>query len=134
MKPDALCTEEDIDALVRDFYGLIRRDAALGPIFEAHVHDWDRHEATLVDFWSSILLRTGRFAGAPMPRHAVLPGLNAELFEHWLEIFRQTTADQPNREMGDRAYQLAERIAQSLWFGYQANRAMTPKALELGHG
>ncbi|MCP5327718.1 MAG: group III truncated hemoglobin [Sinobacteraceae bacterium] len=114
-----LCTEEEITALVHAFYAKVRRDAALGPIFEAHVDDWDHHLAKLVDFWSAILLRTGRFSGAPMPKHAALPGLNADLFKRWLALFLETTAEQPNREMGSQAYVAAQRVAQSLWYGYQ---------------
>src|SRR5690606_27886731 len=90
--------------------------------FNAHIDDWDHHLAKLVDFWSSILLRTGRFSGAPMPKHAVLPDLSAELFEHWLALFRQTAQEQPNQAMAELACAMAARIAQSLWMGYQIMR------------
>lgn len=126
-------TEREIEDLVHDFYARIRRDAALGPIFETHVADWDRHEATLVDFWSSVLLRTGRFAGAPMPRHAALPGLSEALFAHWLKLFRQTTDDHPNRALGERAYELAQRVAQSLWHGYQMHQAASRRIPDASH-
>ena len=82
-----LCTEAEIEALVHDFYAVIRRDSVLGPIFNDQIHDWDSHLAKLVDFWSSILLRTGRFNGAPMPMHAAMPGLTAGLFQRWLALF-----------------------------------------------
>lgn len=113
------CTEEEITTLVHEFYDAVREDPMLGPIFNQHVHDWDAHLVTLVDFWSSILRRTGRFSGAPMPKHIALPGLNAALFQRWLELFRTITADQPNQAMGDHAYAMAQRIAESLWYGYQ---------------
>lgn len=119
--PD-LCTEDDVTGLVHDFYAKVRRDAVLGPIFDAHVDDWDHHLVKLVDFWSAILRRTGRFSGAPMPRHAALPGLHAGLFEHWLELFRETASAQPNQAMAAQACTAAERIAQSLWMGYQISR------------
>jgi hemoglobin len=76
----------------------------------------------LVDFWSSVLLRTGRFTGAPMPRHAALPGLSAELFQRWLALFREVAGAQPNQAMARQACMMAERIAQSLWLGYQMAR------------
>lgn len=122
-----LCTEDEIAALVHAFYARVRRDPALGPIFESHVDDWDRHLARLADFWSAILLRTARFSGAPMPRHAALPNLTPQLFRRWLELFGQTLAEQPNRAMATQAMAAAERIAQSLWLGYQAAHA--PDAL-----
>lgn len=117
-----LCTEEDITALVHQFYARVRVDPVLGPIFNAHVHDWDVHLAKLVDFWSSVLRRTGRFRGSPMTQHAALPGLNAELFRHWLALFEATAASQPNRAMATQAVAAAQRIAQSLWMGYQLSR------------
>lgn len=117
-----LCTEEDITALVHEFYADVRRDPELGPIFNRHVDDWDEHLVKLVDFWSSLLRGTRRFSGAPMPKHVVLPDLSGELFMRWLALFEQTTARQPNQAMGERALAMARRIAQSLWYGYQINR------------
>ncbi|QKV55779.1 group III truncated hemoglobin [Comamonas antarctica] len=122
-----LCTEAEATALVHTFYARVREDEVLGPIFEAHIDDWDRHLAKLVDFWSAILRRTGRFSGAPMPKHAVLPGLSAELFQRWLKLFRENAVAQPNQAMAEQACAMAERIAQSLWMGYQISR--NPDAL-----
>ena len=120
--PD-LCTEEEVTRLVHSFYGGVRQDTVLGPIFEAHISQWDRHLATMVDFWSAALRGTARFRGAPMPKHAALPGLDAQLFQRWLALFRQTTATLGNDAMAERANELAGRIAESLWYGYQASRA-----------
>lgn len=124
--PD-LCTDEEITQMVHAFYADVRRDALLGPIFNHHVADWGHHLAVLVDFWSSILRGTGRFSGSPMTKHTALPDLSAELFQRWLALFRQTTAAQPNQAMGEQAYMMAQRIARSLWFGYQMSR--NPHAL-----
>lgn len=129
-----LCTEEEISALVHAFYARVRQDGVLGPIFEAHISDWDHHLAKLVDFWSSILLRTGRFTGAPMPKHAALPGLNAPLFQRWLGLFQDVAALQPNRAMGERAYGAAQRIAQSLWMGHQISQNPNAVPAALAHG
>jgi hemoglobin len=117
-RPD-LCTEEEVTRLVHGFYALVREDEVLGPVFEAHVRDWDRHLPTMVDFWSGALRGTARFRGAPMPKHAALPGLNAQLFQRWLGLFEQTTAGLGNEAMAERANELAARVAESLWYGYQ---------------
>lgn len=117
--PD-LCTEDEVNQLVHTFYARVRSDATLGPIFNTHITDWDEHLRQLVDFWSAILRRTGRFSGAPMPKHAALPDLSAGLFQHWLRLFRDNAAEQPNQAMARQACAMAERIAQSLWLGYQA--------------
>ncbi len=129
-----LCTDTEVAVMVHSFYADIRRDEILGPIFNRHVDDWDHHLAKLVDFWSSILRGTGRFSGAPMPKHAALPGLNAELFKRWLSLFEQTTSAQPNQAMGTRAYAMAQRIAQSLWYGYQINHQPSALPTELTPG
>lgn len=134
MSPDQLCTEEDISALVHAFYARVRQDGVLAPIFEAHIDDWDHHLVKLTDFWSSVLRRTGRFTGAPMPRHAALPGLDAGMFRHWLRLFRQTAAEQPNQAMAAQATAAAERIAQSLWMGYQLSHDPDAMPLGLHHG
>jgi hemoglobin len=120
--PD-ICTEDEVTRLVHAFYGAVRQDPVLGPIFDTHVRQWDRHLATMVDFWSSALRGTARFRGAPMPKHAALPGLHAQLFQRWLALFHQTTASLGNDRMAERANELAGRIAESLWYGYQASGA-----------
>lgn len=120
--------------MVHDFYAAVRCDAVLGPVFERHIKDWDQHLAKLVDFWSSILLRTGRFTGTPMPKHVALPGLSAELFQRWLALFHETTAAQANKAMGEQADAMAQRIAQSLWYGYQTSHDPETLPKELAHG
>jgi len=113
------CSEDEVAALVAAFYSRIRDDEVLGPIFARHVSDWDAHLPKMVDFWSSALRRTARYRGTPMPVHNALPGLDAALFARWVRLFRATTAAQDNAALQSRANELAERIAQSLWYGYQ---------------
>ncbi len=119
-----LCTEAEVAQLVHNFYQNVRKDALLGPIFDRHVKDWDTHLATMVNFWSSALRGTARFRGAPMPKHAAIPGLSAELFQHWLQLFRKTNESLPNEALREKANALAGRIAQSLLYGYQMSRGM----------
>lgn len=124
MPKEDLCSEDEVRELVHGFYAEVRRDPVLAPIFDAHIRDWDRHLGTMVDFWSSALRGTARFRGAPMPKHAAIPGLNAQLFQRWLALFGETTSRLANDEMAERANDLARRIAESLWYGYQANHAL----------
>ena len=118
-----LCTEAEITQLVYGFYDNVRRDEVLGPIFERHIKNWDTHLPTMVDFWSSALRGTARFRGSPMPKHAALPDLSLELFQRWLGLFRETTAALPNQALAEKANDLAKRIAQSLWYGYQTSQS-----------
>lgn len=118
VNPD-LCTEEEITTLVHRFYGRVRQDALLGPIFEAHVSDWPAHLAKLVDFWSGMLRGSGRFHGSPMRAHAALPDLEPTLFMQWLDLFHATTAELENEALRLRADEFAKKIAAALWQGYQ---------------
>ena len=117
-----LCSEDEIDRLVRRFYGRVRQDGVLGPVFEAHVHDWEEHMQHLVDFWSALLRGTRRFRGAPMQKHMVIDELREELFERWLVLFRQTTAELGNTPMQRLADDAAERIAENFWRRFQMSR------------
>jgi hemoglobin len=114
-----LCTEPEVEHLVDDFYARVRADDVLGPFFDQHVHDWSLHLPKMKAFWSSTLRGTARYKGTPMLAHVALPGLAPALFRRWLELFHDTTAALPNAAMRERADHLAERIAQSLWYGYQ---------------
>lgn len=122
MSAEPTCTEAEIRTLVHAFYGRVRADPQLGPIFEGHVDDWDAHLAKLCDFWSAILLKSGRFNGSPMARHVALTDLTADLFRRWLALFRETAGEQANAAMATQASQAAQRIADSLWMGYQISR------------
>ena len=114
----AICTELEVASLVESFYAAVRSDPVLGPIFAAHVRDWNAHLPKMVDFWSSVLRRTSRYRGTPLQAHFALPGLSAELFQRWLDLFRATTAGQPNPLLRERADAAALHIARSLWEGY----------------
>jgi hemoglobin len=126
-----LCTEQEVSQLVHAFYGRVRNDPLIGPVFAEHVSDWDSHLEKMVDFWSSTLRGTGRFRGTPMVTHSRLEGIAETHFQRWLELFWQTTQDMDNPALQERANDLSLRIAQSLWYGYQMNRQadVLPRAL-----
>ena len=117
-----LCSEEEVTRLVHDFYARVREEERLGPVFEGHVHDWPSHLAQLVDFWSAMLRGTRRFKGAPMPKHMAMDELDRDLFDRWLALFRQTTAEGGNLRMQRLADDVAERIADTFWRRFQMLR------------
>lgn len=84
--------EASIERLVREFYSRARKDALLGPIFNTAVADWEHHIAKIADFWSSIMLRTGRYEGRPMRPHLLL-SLTGGHFDRWLMLFEQTARE-----------------------------------------
>ena len=130
--PNSLvCTEKEIDQLVRSFYEKARKDPSLGPIFEAHVTNWEEHFVQMTDFWSGNLLGTNRFYGAPMPKHLAVPNLRPELFEQWLRLFKQTTQEFDNESFQLHVNLLAYRIASRLWAAYQMQHYPDKPLLEL---
>lgn len=112
------------------FYARVRADARLGPVFAEAVHDWPAHLATLVDFWSAMLRGTRRFSGAPVQRHNALPGLDAAMFERWLALFRQTTAELGNRDMQQLADAMAGQVAANLLARYRGAGEAAPGRLD----
>src|SRR5271157_2116917 len=83
-------TEDQIRAVVDEFYRRARRDDRLGPVFELHVHDREALLARMTDFWSAALLRTGRYSGRPVERHRSIDGLSDGDFGRWVELFEAT--------------------------------------------
>lgn len=114
--------EDMIRALVHAFYADIRRDPALGPIFNRAIHDWDAHLVKLCDFWSSVTLMTGRFKGRPMQAHADLPDARPTHFARWLHLWRQAAERTCPPPAAALFVAKAEAIAQSLQIGIAASR------------
>jgi hemoglobin len=119
-------TEPMIRELVHAFYGKVRADPQLGPIFEAAVDDWDAHLAKLCDFWSSVTLMTGRFKGAPMAAHVRIPDIGPAHFARWLEIWRETARALCPRPAADLFIAKAEVIGRSLQMGIAVSRGEIP--------
>ena len=109
--------EAGIATLVDRFYDKVRADAELGPVFNAAVHDWTEHTQTLRDFWSSVILRTGRYHGNPMGVHRALPAFPQALFHRWLALWRETAHEVFEPQAAELFIATAERIAQSISLG-----------------
>ena len=105
-----------ISQLVETFYGRVRADATLGPIFDKEIGDnWGPHLARMKDFWASVAMNAGRYTGKPVPAHTKLEGVDAAHFQIWLGLFRQTLEDTaPSAEAIPYFMERAERIARSL--------------------
>lgn len=109
--------EIGIATLVDRFYDKVRADAELGPIFNAAIHDWTTHKHLLRDFWSSIVLRTGRYHGNPMGIHRALPTFPQMLFHRWLALWRETAREVFDAPVAELFIGTAERVAQGLSMG-----------------
>jgi hemoglobin len=120
--------EDQIVQLVDAFYGKVRRDAVLGPVFDKAIapDEWPAHLAKMYDFWSSVMLTTGRYKGNPMAAH-VKHAIEPAFFDRWLALWRETAAELFAPPIADRFRDKAERIAESLklalFFRPDASRA-----------
>ena len=107
-----------ITVLVHAFYAKVRGDPEIGPIFTRAVgDDWDGHLTEMCDFWSSVMLMTGRYKGNPMIVHMRLKMLQPQHFERWLTLFRLTAEEVCPHEIAILFIGRAENIARSLQLG-----------------
>ena len=139
MSPQApVIEEETIAKLVHGFYARVRADAELGPIFARVIgDDWDAHLAKMCDFWSAVMLTTGRYHGNPMAAHLKLDGVGPAHFARWLALFRETAAEVCDPAAAALFVARAENIARSLqmgmfWRAGQAAARVLPVAALLG--
>ena len=108
-------SESEIRHLVNSFYAKVRADVELGPIFERAIPgDWGPHLATMHDFWSSIMLTSGRYKGNPVAVHLGVEAMEPRLFSRWLALFDETCCELFEVDMADEFRAKAERIAESL--------------------
>jgi len=119
MAPYSDITEPAIAALVDRFYAKARRDPLIGPVFNDAVGDWDEHLGKLCDFWSSVVLTTGRYKGNPMAAHMKLP-IEPHFFARWLALWQETAgevfAPEPAAAFRDKAGRIAESLKLGLFY------------------
>lgn len=109
--PDGL-DEAMVAAVVEAFYGRARQDAVIGPVFNRVIaaEDWPAHLKTIADFWSSMLLGSGRYYGRPMPKHLAIPELSDAHFARWLALFRMTVEELCPPDVAALFVERAERV------------------------
>jgi hemoglobin len=109
-------TDEAIGVLVDCFYGKVRADPALGPVFQAAIADeaWPEHLARIRRFWSSVMLGSRRYSGDPVGVHRAVAGIDRILFPRWLALFEETAGELFEPEPAGQLTEKAHRIAASL--------------------
>jgi hemoglobin len=115
--------EDMIERLVRTFYGAIRDDDLVGPVFAARITDWEPHIQRLCEFWSSVALMSGRYQGQPMAKHLPLP-VDGRYFDRWLQLFERTAREVCPPAAAEYFIERARRIAQSLELGIAAHQGV----------
>ena len=115
MEQAPIIEEAALPALLDRFYGRVRQDAELGPVFDAVVDDWPEHLERLAAFWSSVMLTTGRYKGSPMMKHLLhADRITPAMFQRWLGLWTQTTQEMLSAEGAAAMQAKAQRISESL--------------------
>lgn len=115
----SIITEDSIKTLVHAFYDKVRADPRLGPVFDQAIarDTWPEHLETMCDFWSSVMLKTGRYHGNPAQKHLSIPAFDAALFDRWLALFSKTAREVfPEGETAAEFEGASRNIARSLKF------------------
>ena len=108
-----MLTEHGLGVLVDAFYSKVRKDPALGPVFEAAIaeEEWPEHLDRIRRFWSSVMLGSRSYSGDPVSIHRGIAGLERELFPRWLALFDQTARElfeaEPAAQLTDKAHRIA---------------------------
>ena len=85
-----ISTIDDIRLLVDTFYGKVRADGLIGPIFIGAIrNDWPHHLEKMVRFWQTVLLEQHTYYGSPFPPHARMP-LEQQHFDTWMGLWTAT--------------------------------------------
>lgn len=112
--------EQDLARLVARFYASVRADALIGPIFNDAIDDWPLHLDRLTAFWSSLMLTSGRYKGAPMAAHLKHRArMTPAMFDRWLALWRAATDAEMSPAIAKSMQVKAERIAQNFKFAFR---------------
>lgn len=140
LAPDIAVTTLDrahIARMVARFYGDVRTDALLGPVFAPRVGDrWDAHLVRMTDFWCAAMKLERGFRGDVYARHMAVADLRREHLYRWLWLWYRDTAIVMAPADAARMQRVAIGIARVFhlgWFGTLPPRAELERAVAL-HG
>ncbi len=116
---ERLPSEEMITNVVLSFYDSIRQDDLLGPVFGPRIDGhWEDHLTTMVDFWSSVILTSGRYQGQPLSVHGQLGHIGPAMWQRWIALFtnaaRENCPPYGAQVMIQRAEQIADHLSRTL--------------------
>jgi hemoglobin len=117
---DDIADRADIEDLIVAFYTTAFADPLIGPIFTDVARldrEFDRHLPVMVDFWDTVLFRTGAYRRNALQLHYVLHAkhpLEAPHFARWLALWTATVDARFAGPVAERAKLQADRIAGSI--------------------
>lgn len=128
LPPRFAVTRAEIAAVVAEFYALIRQHPGLGPVFAAHVQDWEAHEEKIIRFWANAILFERAYDGNPQQVHVQAGDVRAGQFDIWLALFDGVLHRQLPQDTAAAWSALAHRIGRGLRMGV-ADRDIGPTGI-----
>ena len=120
---------DDVKMMVDTFYGKVRADELIGPIFNDRIKDrWPEHLNKMYTFWQTVLLGEHTYFGAPFPPHAKMP-IEHKHFERWLQLFNSTVDELFTGEKADEAKWRGNKMAQIFEVKIEMNKKSGYKPL-----
>lgn len=102
---------DDIKLLVDTFYGRIRENELLAPIFNAVISDrWPQHLEKMYRFWQTVLLDEHTYYNSPFPPHAKLP-IAQNHFDTWLQLWHLTIDENFTGKLAEEAKWRGDKMA-----------------------
>ncbi len=117
LRPRFAVTEAQIAAVIDDFYAAVQVHPGLGPVFAAHVTDWDAHKAKITAFWRGAILFERGYDGNPMQVHQAAGDVRPGMFVPWLALFDAVLNRNLPPEVAEPWSTLAHRIGRGLSYG-----------------
>ena len=109
---ERLGSRAGLERLLTRFYERARTDELLGPVFGAHIHDWESHLQTATNFWSNHTGGPVVYRGG-MGKHLRL-GLSPGHFERWLGLWERNAAVEVDLETTGELVAIARQVARNL--------------------
>jgi hemoglobin len=123
-------TRDDVERLVRAFYGRALADPIIGWIFtDIAKLDVEAHVPEIASFWETILLGAQSYRGGAFRPHAELHmkvRLRAGHFERWLVLWRETVDELFEGPRAELAKAHALRVARAFHGRVEAMTAPAP--------
>ncbi|HEX5147414.1 MAG TPA: group III truncated hemoglobin [Conexibacter sp.] len=120
-------TRDDVERLVRAFYGKALVDPQIGFLFTDVARlDLEAHVPQIASFWETVLLGVKSYSGTPFEPHARLHAkveLRAGHFGRWLALWGETVDELFAGERAELAKAHALRVAQAFHRRLQSHPA-----------
>ena len=128
-----LTDRDDVEALLRRFYGRVLDDDTLAePFTEVRARGLDSHLPVMCDFWETVLFRAGRYRGSALNAHRHVHGqvpLSGRHFVRWLTTWNNTVDEMYSGPIAEHAKVQAARIAWAMHRRLTGNDSLELDAL-----